>query len=247
MGIQSKIRLGFVAIGVLLFLSGLISSLELNRFNRHIDNVLAGSQSSAELSRQMLDAIEDHNTALLQSLVGDKSSGALYDSLLVESAQDFDRALQELHHVVRDPARLGEIREAARYYYTVVDQVDGGTGIEWFVEVYKTPYYNLTQAIRAFVVDSHRQTVDYAGQIEQNAYRASMVGIIALAAGILVLLVFYFMVKNYFVAPVLQITKSLRGYLDNRIPFTVKVSTRDEIGALKEAITTLIETARNIR
>ena len=46
MGIKNKIRLGFITIGILLFLSGIISSLELTRFNRATHNLLSKSQGS---------------------------------------------------------------------------------------------------------------------------------------------------------------------------------------------------------
>ena len=114
-------------------------------------------------------------------------------------------------------------------------------------DVYKTSYYNLTYAIKEFMVQIQHRTIDYTAQLERNAYRASMVGIIALGAGILLLLVFYFMLSNYFTGPVLQITKSLKGYVNSRLPFEVAVSTRDEINTLKEYIAALVSANKKTR
>lgn len=246
MGIKYKIRLGFITIGILLFLSGIISSLELARFNRATHNLLAKSQGSIEISKQMLDAIQEQNTALLLSIT-DTGRNAVYDSLIAQSNLAFDRAFRTAQAELRDPIRLDAIRTASRYYNNIVSQVTDSTDIAWFTDVYKTSYYNLTYAIKEFMVQIQHRTIDYTAQLERNAYRASMVGIIALGAGILLLLVFYFMLSNYFTGPVLQITKSLKGYVNSRLPFEVSVSTRDEINTLKEYIAALISANKKTR
>ena len=129
----------------------------------------------------------------------------------------------------------------------VVSQVTDSTQLSWFTDVYKTSYYNLTHTIKEFMVLIQQRTINYTAQLERNAYRASMVGIIALGAGILLIMVFYFMLNNYFVGPILQITKSLKGYVNNRIPFEVSVRTRDEINTLKEYVATLVAANKKSR
>lgn len=246
MGIKHKIRLGFITIGILLFLSGIISSLELVRFNRMTHNLLERSQGSLEVSKQMLDAVQEQNTALLLSIT-DTSRNNVYDSLIAKGNRDFDRAFGSAQTTLRDPEQLEAIRTAEQYYHNIVSQVTDSTDIAWFTDVYKTSYYNLTHAIKEFMVHIQQRTIDYTAQLERNAYRASMVGIIALGAGILLLLVFYFMLSNYFITPVLQITKSLKGYVNSRLPFEVKVSTKDEINTLKEYIAALVSANKKMR
>lgn len=239
MGIKYKIRLGFITIGILLFLSGIISSLELSRFNRATHNLLEKSQQSIEISKQMLDAVQEQNTALLLSIT-DTAHSTVYDSLIVKGDRDFDRAYRTAQSGLHDPVQLEAIGTAFRYYHNIVSQVSDSTDITWFTDVYKTSYYNLTHSIKEFMVRIQQRTIDYTAQLEQNAYRASMVGIIALGAGIFLLMVFYFMLSNYFIGPVLQITKGVKGYVNSRTPFEVNVTTRDEINTLKEYTAALI-------
>ncbi|WP_298063277.1 hypothetical protein [uncultured Rikenella sp.] len=246
MGIKHKIRLGFITIGILLFLSGIISSLELARFNRTTHNLLTRSQRSIEMSKQMLDAVQEQNTALLL-FITDSSRSAVYDSLIVKGDRDFGQAFRSVQNALRDPAQLETIRTASQYYNSIVSQVSDSTDITWFTDVYKTSYYNLTHAIKEFMVQIQQRTIDYTAQLERNAYRASMVGIIALGAGILLLMVFYFMLNNYFIGPVLQITRSLQGYIDSRLPFEVTITTRDEINTLKEHIAALVSAHKKTR
>lgn len=246
MGIKHKIQLGFITIGILLFFSGIISSLELAKFSRTTHNLLTRSQRSIEMSKQMLDAVQEQNTALLLSIT-DSSRSAVYDSLIVKGDRDFVRAFRSAQNALRDPVQLEAIRTASQYYNSIVSQVSDSTDIAWFTDVYKTSYYNLTHAIKEFMVQIQQRTIDYTAQLERNAYRASMVGIIALGAGILLLMVFYFMLNNYFIGPVLQITKSLKGYVNSRLPFEVTVTTRDEINTLKEYIAALVSANKKTR
>ena len=69
MGIRQKIRLGFFALGLLLFFSGLMSYFELNKLSNSTRNMLDASLKNMELSKEMLDAVQDQNTALLQIMV----------------------------------------------------------------------------------------------------------------------------------------------------------------------------------
>ena len=247
MGIKNKIRLGFITIGILLFPSGIISSLELTRFNRATHNLLSKSQGSIEMSKQMLDAVQEQNTALLLWIT-DSAHHPLYDSLSAKGNQDFDRAFQTAQaSTLNEPEQLATIDRAFKNYMQVVSQVTDSTQLSWFTDVYKTSYYNLTHTIKEFMVLIQQRTINYTAQLERNAYRASMVEIIALGAGILLIMVFYFMLNNYFVGPILQITKSLKGYVNNRIPFEVSVRTRDEINTLKEYVATLVAANKKSR
>lgn len=246
MGIKNKIRAGFITIGILMFLSGIISSLELVRFNRATHNLLARSHGSIEVSKQMLDAVQEQNTALLLSIT-DTTHNPLYDSLVVKGGQDFDRTFESVQGALQDPVQLEAIRSAAQYYNSIVSQVTDSTDIAWFTDVYKTSYYNLTHAIKEFMVQIQQRTIDYTAQLEMNAYRASMVGIIALGAGILLLLVFYFMINNYFISPILHITRALKGFVDSRLPFQVNVSTKDEIQTLKDYIASLVAANKKMK
>ena len=58
MGIKQKIRLGFFALGLLLFFSGLMSYFELNKLSHSTRDMLDASLKNMELSKEMLDAVQ---------------------------------------------------------------------------------------------------------------------------------------------------------------------------------------------
>lgn len=241
MTIRRKILLGFFSIGVLLFFSGIISTLELVRFNEATYTILEKSRSSIELSKTMLDAVQEQNTALLMSIT---DTSSVYDSILKVSNSNFERALNTAKMEHADNEIIPLLEEARGYYLQIIDQAKANPNLEWFSQVYKTSYYNLTYIIKEFMLSVQNQIIDYTDVLKTNAYRASMVGIIALASGIILMVMFYYMLNHFFLRPVLAIRRSLKLYLDNNIPFDIHITTKDEILELKDDVSELIDRSK---
>jgi len=239
MGIRQKIRLGFFALGLLLFFSGLMSYFELNKLSNSTRNMLDASLKNMELSKEMLDAVQDQNTALLQIMV---TGSAEYDSLLFAGRAKFDAAIREAKISIRDLRGLDSIYAANVQYTGVINNFfdnrakTGRSDMNWFVGVYKTSYYDLTASIKNFMVSSQSVMDAKTAQLESNAYRAIMPGIIALAIAIIIIVMFSYFIDLYYVRPVLKITEGLHNYLNSKIPFKITMEGRDEVHKLKEYI-----------
>ena len=245
MGIKQKIRLGFFALGLLLFFSGLMSYFELNKLSHSTRDMLDASLKNMELSKEMLDAVQDQNTALLQMLVAGDSR---YDSLLFIGRARFDAAIGKAKVSIRDLRGLDSIYAANVQYTTVINTFFADQSkkdrddLQWFVDV---SYYNLTASIKNFMISSQSVMDAKTAQLESNAYRATMPGIIALAIAIIIIVMFSYLIDLYYVTPVLKITEGLRNYLNSKIPFKVTMEGRDEVYKLKEYIETMIGLLKN--
>lgn len=242
MGIKRKIILGFLSIGSLLLLSGIISTIELIRFNRSTYHQLELNRTNIELSKDMLDAVQELNTVLLMRVTD--SATVFYDSLLNVNRRQFKSAFEKAIASFPEYSNWQTIREAEVQYNNFVCSVTDTTTIGWFSKVYKTSYYTLTNSIKEFMVGTQQQIVEYTAKLEESAYRATMVGIIALAAGVIIILMFYYMIRNYIVTPVLCIQKALARYLKSNLPYDVQVTTKDEINQLSQDIARLIQNSK---
>lgn len=242
MGIKFKIRLGFLAIGSLLLLSGIISSLELTRLNNTTYDLLVKSQNNIEFSKRMLDAVQEENTALLLSITDTMN---VYDSIYTASAKDFSETLEKAEVAMNGSPELKAIALAEKNYRLVVAQLSDTVSIDWFSQVYKTSYFNLTQSIKDFMVVTQHQILEFTSALKEKAYRATMVAIISLGAGLFLLVLFYYMINTFYIAPVVRIKTSLKNYLNSRLPFDVKISSKDELMSLKEYIIQLIDLTKN--
>ena len=246
MGIKRKIIAGFISIGLLLLLSGVISSGELVRLNRTTAELLKRSQGSIELSKRLLDAVQEENTALLLSLAD--TVGGASDSIIARHRNEFQTALDQTYTHYRGHGlkteELDQIASTGSYYHSILTTMPDSLDMVWFSDVYKTTYHNLTTSIKTFMISTQNQIVDFATQIEQNAYRASMVGIIALASGFLLIVLFYFLLNSFFIRPVLRIRRGLKNYLERSIPYSAAVETHDEMGDLSALILQLVERSK---
>ena len=116
--------------------------------------------------------------------------------------------------------------------------------VDWFVDIYKTSYSDLTSSIKNFMVSSQNMMDAKARRLEDNAYRATMPGFIALVIAIVIVLIFYYFVNLYYITPVLKIDSALKAYLDSKMPFKVTIEGKDEVYRLKERIESLIDQSK---
>ena len=248
MGLKNKIRLGFLSLALLLFFSGIISYFELSRLSHSTHSMRGASFRNMELSKTMLDAVQDQNTALLQMIVsGSRNS----DSMLIVGRQKFDSSMREANVLIRDLQGFDSIYAANVAYNRIVDAYLSDSlhknSVGWYVNIYETSYADLTTSIKNFMVSSQRIMDVKAQRLEDNAYRATMPGFIALLIGILIVVVFFYFINLYYISPVLKITDALKNYLNSKIPFKVNVEGRDEMFRLKESIEKLIDQQKSKR
>lgn len=243
MGIRKKICLGFALLSFLLLFSALISYFELKRLRISSQGMLDASLENLRLSRGMLDAVQDQNTALLQILM---HGNAHFAPQLMEARGRLDSLVAEARASSESAPLLDSVSAASQRYRMLFDDrlpekeyADGN--LQWFTEVYRDTYRNLMNTIENFLVSSQEKMDASAQQLQRTARRAIMPGVIALGIAIVIILVFFYFVDVYFIRPVVQMTRALKNYLAAKVPFHVKFEGRDEVSKLREYIETLIE------
>ncbi len=80
---------------------------------------------------------------------------------------------------------------------------------------------------------------DNALRVEESRYRSVVPGIIAILAGLVLILLFSYFINYFFVNPLVKITQAVNNTVEFGSPFKVNVDSNDEIGELKEAISRL--------
>ena len=244
MSIRKKIMLGFLCLGAMLALSGMISLFELNRLSSNTQNLLESSMKNMSMSKTMLDAIQKQNTSLLQMIVLQRNQ---YDSVFLESRQEFEAALANAKSSASNIHNVDAIANAKNTYYTLIDDffmAPGEKDILWFMNMYGSSYLGLTSAIKAYMISTQENMISKAESLERNAYRAIMPGIITLCVAILIVLIFAFMVDIYYIKPIQRITAGLNALLQYKLPYNVQVEGDDEIAKLNHQIDELAAIAK---
>ncbi len=116
---RKRVTIAFSSIVCLLFLSGLLSLVELNRVSRGAGDVLAASRRNVELAKEMLDAAHEQNVALIHlTVLGEE-----------HYADECRRAMGELEQVLMtareeafDPSFLDSLSFATIEMKVMVDR-----------------------------------------------------------------------------------------------------------------------------
>lgn len=96
---RKRVTIAFSSIVCLLFLSGMLSLVELNRVSRGAGDILAASRRNVELAKEMLDAAHEQNVALIHlTVLGEeayaddcrRAMGRLEQVLLTAREESFD-------------------------------------------------------------------------------------------------------------------------------------------------------------
>lgn len=77
-GMQKRVTVGFLSIVCLLFISGMLSFVELSRLSRDTGDILKASRRNIELAKEILDAAHELNVSLIHSSVfGDRAQDSV--------------------------------------------------------------------------------------------------------------------------------------------------------------------------
>lgn len=264
-GLRKRVTVGFLSIVCLLFFSGMVSLLELGHLSRDTGEILKANARNIELAKEMLDAAQEQNMALIRlSVFGDRSRDSvcracmdrLENTLLVAQNEALDKtfldslafATTEMRIVTDNYLAFGDLRQrdslAAVHGPASAANRPDSLGIKWYNEEYEALYGRLTDAIKNYMTSTQSSLAPRAEQMKKNAYRAVTPVLISVAVMIaIVLMLFYFMLL-YCVTPIERMNRSLGDWLSFRIPFNVKGDLKDEVLELKERIETLINQSK---
>lgn len=261
-GIRKRVTVGFLSIVVLLFFSGLVSLFELNNMSGDIDAILGSSRSSIALSESLLDAIRDHDRAVMRyavlrdSLYADSCNlcyDIFVDKVQLAREQSSSSALSLFDSLEMFAARMHTVVELLQSS-RVVEYVQQATdtlamdvvtapafdGWGWYTNNYLPEYSAASDGVMRVMTSSQSSLSPRAESLSRNAYRAVTPVFISLVVMIAILLMFYYFVMIYIAKPIVDMNKSLGDSLKYKMPFNVKCECLDEMTELKERIESIV-------
>lgn len=240
MGIRKKIRLGFIAISLLLFFAGLISYLEVMRLDEITEKVVSAGAKSVVLSNEMLDIISHQDSAVVKFVLNKDTSLFIADSRMTLTK------LTQVTKEVKDGFPLNnelvELIEKQSQFIEVFKYKEDSTdlNLDWYFTTYKAKYNGFVVTVKKFMRSTQDSVIQETSDLKNSAYRAIKQAIIALIVAIIIIVMFFALIDIYYIKPVVQITKGLKNYHNLKIPFNVTVNGRDEVFMLKEYIDQLM-------
>lgn len=258
-GLRKRVAISFLSVVCLLFFSGMVSFVELSHLSRDTGEILKANQRNIELAKEMLDAAQEQNVALIHIAVfGDKS----YDSLCRASLDRLENTLLVAQQEAVEKSFLDSLAFATTELRLLTDNYlafgafdarrepvamqvrTDSMGEKWYNDEYEALYMRLTGAIKSYMTSTQGSLAPRAEQMKTNAYRAVTPVLISLAVMIAIVLMLYYFMAIYCVEPIVRLNKGLGDYLSFRMPFAAKAEFKDEVLALKEKIETLITVSK---
>ncbi len=250
-GIRKRISIGFLSIVALLFFAGMISLFELNRVGDDAKEILQASERNMQLAREMLDAVQEQNVAMIHLVMyGDRSYDAVsraglsrLDSMLVVAQEEaYDRSFLDALSVAAI-----DLRVVTDDYLAGIADTTRHFGPEWYGREYEQRYVGAVSAIKNYMTSTQSSLAPRTEQLKRNAYRAVTPVLISLAVMIAIVLMLYYFITIYYVNPIVRMNQSLGQWIQFRVPFAVKSECKDEILELKEKIDDVIRMTKQTK
>ncbi|MDD2549541.1 MAG: MCP four helix bundle domain-containing protein [Bacteroidales bacterium] len=242
MSIRTKMMLGFIILASMLFLSGAISVFELTRLGKSIKGLIHDNYKSIDYSRNMLDALDQQENALLYKISGD----SIKPRQMFYEADKFlrinlDSASNNLN-LVTEHLQVDSVRMFYEKFYACASANfdDSNFSIDDFIRFTNPLLIDVNEHVKNLITINQQDLSKSAAFLETSAQRASLPGLIVIVTSLIFTLVFTYLVHYYFVSPILRLTKGINDYVKFRKPFAVHLETKDEFHKLKESIVNLI-------
>lgn len=251
MGLKKKISLGFVIIGTILLLSSVISLYEFISMRRSVSNLISDNISSVNTSRLMLEVTDEYNFDLLTSmgidstiLVPDIVSDTRFTSYLNLVKDNFtttqERVLADsilyayttYIHVVKDAANVwqGDYQQRRVWYFDTLHPI----------------YTRLRGYLQQLAITAEKALEQNSINLSDSFYRSIMPGVVAVAVGLILVLLFNYYINRYYISPLQTISKGIANFISLKKNYTVEIDGDDELNELNTQVKELINTNKNL-
>lgn len=252
MGIRKKISLGFVVIGVILFFSSVISVFEFNRMRYSVSNLMRDNINSINTSRMLLEITDEHNFTLLSKVIQDSS----INTKEILNDERFDKYIKSIKKNFTSQAEIAIVDSltiAYSEYLSVISKapaimlLDVKSRNDWYSNELKPVYNNLRTYKNKLGLLTQQALIRNTEELQEAYYRSIMPGIIAVGAGLLLVLLFNYFINLYLISPVLSIFKGIKNYKDYKKTYNVQFDNDDEIQDLNGEVKGIIDENKNLK
>lgn len=252
MGIRKKISLGFVVIGSILFLSSIIAVFEFNRMRNSVTDLMKANINSINTSRKLMELTDEYNFILLSRVITD--SALIADEIIYDNR--FDNYISSIKNNFTSDIEISvadSLTATYEHYLTVIGEtrevmtMTADARKEWYDTKLKPVYNNLRKYKKELGALTQQALADNTNELQEGYYRSIMPGIIAVSAGIILVLLFNYFINLYFISPLLLISKGIKNYREFRKSYNVQFDNDDEIQEINSDVKSIIEENKKLK
>ncbi len=251
MGIRKKILFGFLVIGIVLLLSGVIAIYEFVRMRNTVHTLVADNIKSINTSNLLLEITDEYNFSLLRSM-GEAGSAVI---------PDIDKDTRFTDYLEHAMAKYTDVREqnmadSVVYAYTayihvmkeapMVWQGNYQDRRSWYFDRMYPVYMKLRGYIQDLIALSQTALTENSYNLSDSFYRSLMPCVVSVGVGIVLVLLFVYFINFYFINPILRITKGISNYMLYKKSYNVVLENNDELQELNQNVADLVDVNKKL-
>lgn len=245
MSIRLKLTLGLGAIAVTLLLSSIISVLEYRRMSNYLSDLIAANIKSINVAQKLGDLNEEYNLRILAA-IGDSSAVSLPESELKSYISRCDSLRMSIMLEEATPWADSLAYSYSAFMLTSMElenviNSDFINSRDWYFSRLQPRYHRLREDIERINEVIYTDLKENSMTFQDGFYRSIIPGVVAVGAGlVLVLLLLFFMIV-YYVNPLYRMLAGLDSYRNTGQRYRCIFEGNDQLASLNEGITEIVE------
>ncbi len=246
LSMRMKITLGLGSIAVILLVSSVITVLEYRRMNNYVSDILDVNIKCIKETQMLSQMVDDYNQNIL-AIVGE-------DTLWVEMPYiDEELFYSECDSIRVDLGSLEELDLADSVALAFSDYVtlskelgyiissDFRNTRDWFFYELRPLYYDLQTKLNMVYEGAYSRLQTNSSTYNESFYRSITPGLVAVGAGLVLILLLLFFLIIYYVNPVYKMLHNIKNSLLMRTKYKCTIDGNDQMAELNERITDIMD------
>ena len=248
---RMKLTLSLSAIAVALLTSSVISIVEYKRMSHYVSDLIAENIRNINVARQLEEVVNTYNLGIL-TVIGDSSVTKLPEF----DQRAFVSRCDSLSRTIRSE-KMVPLTDSVVYAYSAYmltsmelnevllsDFIDSRT---WYFDRLQPKFNRLRGDIDALSAGMYNDLKKNSETFERGFYRSIIPGLVAVLAGLILVVLLLFFILAYYVRPINKMLASLGDYRSFGKKYTYNFEGDDQLSELNAGISDLAGENQQLR
>lgn len=251
LSMRAKLTLALSSIAVILLISSIISVMEYSRMSTYVSDLMADNINSINVAQRLSELSNTYNLEIL-AVIGEDSTASLPELRQEEFMAHCDSLKRRMTTVSLLPLADSVLLSFSAYMVTTLELEDVILSDfidtrSWYFERLQPMYNKLHSDIDKLSTGMYNDLKKNSMTFERGFYRSIIPGIVAVAVGLLLIIMLLFFILAYYVRPLYKMLGALDDYRSSNKKYTYTFDGDDQLSDLNAGITELATENHQLR
>lgn len=252
LSLRSKMVISLSLIAAVLFISSAISILEYRKMSNYVSQLIGDNIRSINLTQELSTAVDSYNLGILKAIGYNSISGIpdFDQNKFVADCDSLKNAIAARSTIL--PLADSVLCSYNNYMQTSMEleeviQSDFINSREWYFDRLQPVFGELRGDIDMLSAEIFSDLQANSAAFDEGFGRSVIPGAVAIAMGIILVLLLMFFISVYYVSPIYKMLDELENYIDFARKYDYTFDGDDELSQLNAGITEITEENRLLR